>query len=179
MHPQYETEIAFPTGEIICTDWLDRFSDILKPFESYTDINTDAGTIQKIADFAKGNISHTYVGNSSPHVFWSESESTLTVENLEYDDDNNNEPTPQIPGAVEIDHITTDLWWATIIDKAIITPLYDAYYEGDEWYGDYRFKFARMKIKPGIYKMSYYSIGETDAHIYTKFEWLRECEGKL
>lgn len=168
--PLVEFEVEFPTGELIITDWVRDVDNVLDQFESNADINQDSGIIQQILSFAKGNICHTFVGNTCPSVYLSSD--TLTVETADYNEELD-DYTPSIEGAKEIDSICTDLWWATIIDKQTLLDLYNkkTVNTGNKSFDD----TCDTKIKPGVYKCTYYGRSHA-AHeqVYTKMEWIRD-----
>lgn len=185
-----EFEIEIPTGEIICTDWI-RGSE--ETFEYYDNeegsINAESGIKGQILAFAAHNVHHVFVGNTMPNVY--RKDNILTVENADDNDevcrcgqencDCPYQTYPSIEGAHKVASICTDLWWATIVDKevarvALVESLGEEEAEKvlDKVLSEAG--YATEKIKPGVYKCTYYGRGDDSvyAHVYSKLEWSRE-----
>lgn len=107
--------VTFPTGHLLIADWfrIDEFTKLTREYDGPS-INSEAGIEAKVRDCAKRlNFASVFVGNTCPSVFTNDSQIVIGHED---------EDTPSVafktPG-----HVTTDLWWATIIDKQTLIDL--------------------------------------------------------
>lgn len=180
-----EFEIEIPTGEIICTDWIRDSEDTFEYYDGKEGtINAQSGIKGTVLAFAAHNVHHVFVGNTMPKIY--RKGDTLTVENADDNDENcrcgqescdcDYQVYPSIDGAHEIGSICTDLWWATIVDKEIGKVALEKELgekEADRVLADA--EYATEKIKPGIYKCTYFGRGNQDeyVHVYSKLEWDR------
>jgi hypothetical protein len=109
--PLAECVVECETGELLIADWfrIDAFTESVAATEDPTiDINSSSGCIKRTEEYvAKHRFVSVFVGNSSPCVF--EVDGTLVIGRTS-DDDRFGLPSPS-------GRITTDLWWATIIDR--------------------------------------------------------------
>lgn len=125
-------EIPVPSGELIAADWLrledELFTKIVDSGERF-DINTSFGCAEQTRHYAeKFGFVSVFVGNSSPALvrkgsmivagkidepgYWDE-EDPARERRLEL----------AAKGWSEKNRITTDLWWATLIDRQVLEGL--------------------------------------------------------
>lgn len=168
-----EFEIEIPTGEIICTDWIRDSKDAFN-LNEWISVNSNLGKKKTIEAHAEAhNMHHVFVGNTCPQVYLS-GDSTITVESPEYNE-HDDEEIPSIVGAKNIDSICTDLWWATIIDKSIaLNILTEELGEDKAKSVLYEYPIAESKVKPGVYKCTYFGYEDGESWVYSKLVWDRE-----
>lgn len=111
------TVVNFPSGHLLVADWfrIDAFTDLVEN-NNIPSINSEAGIEARVRDCAERlGFIHVFVGNSCPGVFVKDSQLVIGHDYGEV----------TLPvGYEEKAHVTTDLWWATLIDKeTMITQL--------------------------------------------------------
>lgn len=74
---EVDFEVNFPTGEIICTDWIRNDGEVFE-LDEWISVNSDLGvknTIQLQA--TQNNMHHVLVGNTMPNVYLDGDEITV------------------------------------------------------------------------------------------------------
>jgi len=172
---KFSLEVDFPTGEVVFSDWPDRFSELtsagILDGADGESINFLKGQRQRSDVFARQHIFHQSVGNSSPTWFYNKETAQIRIGEI-YDDGNEVEPEE---GFEKAGWFCTDLWWVTMLDKKyydimiskLCTERNKNYYEK---------KLETAKIKPGKYRFTCYSRSDEDNDVYTTAEWIGEAD---
>ena len=132
----------------------------------YGDINITNGIKETILNFAEKNISHVFVGNTCPSLYWKDNkmaiENTWTNEGRycicghdRGDDYWKNSPcecgfieVKSIEDSKNISNICTDLWWVTIMDKKIYKEiLYKSLEDNVDFYTEEEIQEKREEIE--------------------------------
>lgn len=170
----YSVDIKFPSGKIICGDWLPHASKALEDFESTCSINSKLGKYKTTTTYAKADFLHMFVGNTSPRIFYKDD--MLLVGKYAYDD-NENEIIPLKSGK-EIGYICTDLWWVSIVDAEIYKSLLITKFGQIDGLSKYKeIKIIETNIKPGIYRCTYLGnnkFRKNTPNIFIKMQWLKD-----
>ena len=185
----YSFEIAFPTGEIICSDRLPYSAEMFEKLDETTlPLHSNLGIKERTLAYAHQNICHVFVGNTSPDVF--KKEDVLVIGHATNNEDGpcscgietcecDYMEYPPIEKAIKIAKIWTDLWWASLVDQATYQSLLIDYY-GQAQAKTYlkQMDGLKIKIKPGIYRCTYFQTKEMDKFppIHATLTWIREYE---
>lgn len=110
--PLAECEVEFKTGELLIADWfrIEAFTNAVTATEDPTvDINSIQGCVKRTEEYlSKHGFVSVFVGNSCPRVM--NEQGALVFGHIDEDSDSVSTPSP-------VGSVTTDLWWATIIDR--------------------------------------------------------------
>ena len=156
--------IKVPTGQLMISDWYEEGKEVIGHLDDYDrDIQSRLGKVKRTMDYAKENIAHFYVGNSSPTVF--QKDSGLLFGSMGYDGGS---------GARETGFVCTDLWWVTVCDYTVYEKI--AIEKHGEEKGKQLAELAKenadvnIQVEPGTYKLTYY-IQPSDVDVlYGKLE---------
>lgn len=110
--PLAECEVEFKTGELLIADWIriEAFTKAVTATEDpAVDICSIEGCVKRTEEYlSKHGFVSVFVGNSSPRVM--DEQGALVFGHIDEDVDSASRPSP-------VGSVTTDLWWATIIDR--------------------------------------------------------------
>lgn len=121
----YTIDIDFPTGEVVCADWPDRFSEIPNFRKHNFDVNRISGKRKCSEYYAQHNMLHMFVGNTCPSVCFSYDTNRFMIGcDVTCDEDSGDDiENPLFTGFTAIGGICTDLWWTSLIDKVFYDKL--------------------------------------------------------
>lgn len=163
-YSKVEFEIKVPTGELICTDWVHGVEAIFDEHDN-NNINTSFGMLQRMRAYEGDGILHVFVGNTCPS--FSRKGETLFIRDCDTEDEE------------DLGSICTDLWWATIADRAIfkkkLLKHFDEAKAEDILEGA---EYATKSVKPGVYKCTYFGRGDDseENYIFCELKWDREIK---
>lgn len=165
-----EFEVEMPTGNLVFFDWLHVMTPMSDNMEKGPSINYDLGIKVQIENYAKRNIFHTFVGNTSPNIY--KKGDTLTVGGYLHEED-------EWPETYDADqeylgYVCTDLWWATLVDEAVLIENLKPYHTAKEVREALSSEY-KAKIRPGVYKCTYLGYGDY-VDTYATLEWVREID---
>lgn len=111
-------EIPVPTGELLMGDWF-RIKAFTQAVEKpdLPSLNSEAGCIETMRHYAGLGLLSVFVGNTMPRVI--QRDEQLLVAQIDWDDDKGD---AQVAGEVR-GAICTDLWWASAIDRQVLTNI--------------------------------------------------------
>jgi len=178
----FSVEIAVPSGRLVLVDWPVHGKETL----SYLDkdevgntesINCTKGTFNRSNKYAKENIMHFFVGNTSPSVYLKDN--VVYIGSNGYDDED--DEILFMEDAEDVGSVCTDLWWVTAFDyevyKKLVICKVGEKNKLEETYDKDNYGSVQVNIKPGIYKCThYYDTLDTESsepQLYSKMEWIR------
>lgn len=111
-----ELKINFPTGELLMADWI-RIPEFTKTVSTKDfSINNSAGCVKSTKQhLEKFNVITVHLGNCSPTIMFDKESNSFIFGRLEEDDESLKDKKSKYKN---VGYICTDLWNATIIDKA-------------------------------------------------------------
>lgn len=174
---KYTVEIDFPTGEVIYGDWPDRFSEMANAGfinDKDFDINYLHGQREKCDFMATQQIFHHSVGNSSPRLYYSETEAKIQIGSA-YDHEEDDYVVPK--GFEEKGYFCTDLWWTTMIDAKYYNSMLERL-PGQRSKKYYSKDVHTITIKPGRYRFTCNARVNDDAEeAFSTAEWIGPASG--
>lgn len=167
----FSVEIDFPTGIIVFDDWPDRFGEALEDGlipGNYKDVNYLKGQREQTEEYAKCNIFHQSVGNSSPSWYANETRNVISIGgNGTF-------------GFEEMGSFCTDLWWVTMVDKSLYDKII-AKLPNERSKQFYSNELKTATIKPGRWRFTTVpriveNINDYEGNLlYSVAVWIDEC----
>jgi hypothetical protein len=183
----FALDFYFPTGEVYFGDWFDVFSaaedaGLLK--DSSESVSSTKGIVANSRNYASHQIAHFFVGNSSPGLNINRQTHDIMIGRLtEYDEQTDEDVAlPQFASYERVGGFSTELWWATMMDKEHFEKLRVAVQEKGQAIQDFRGEPKMAKIKPGTYRfkphygMDPMNLGTHDNPVYITAEYLGETD---
>lgn len=108
--------IPVPSGELLINDWfrIPAFTEAVKPVK-YTSVNELSGRWATSAHYGQLGFASVYVGDGMPSVM--RQGDALMIGAVDFDIDAQDEP------AGALGRVCTDLHWATLIDREVLTAI--------------------------------------------------------
>lgn len=152
---EYSVDIDFPTGELLLSDWFQFGSEILdlESLDSGLSINNKLGIKERTENYAKLNLLHMLVGNTSPYVYYKNNEVFIGINGI----DNNDNDILLCENGKLLTRIITDLWWVSIVDVKIYKELMIKKLGEEEAFKKFKeLDICKYKIPKGKYRCTYY-----------------------
>lgn len=151
----HHATVTFPTGEVLVHDWF-RFQEFAQKMATLDsedpDINTIQGCVNRTLAYAAANVVSVSVGNSSPDVY-RVGDAVCIGRASDLDE-------TRIPAnaANQVGHVTTDLWWVTMVDRETLLNILEtgrtraaAEQALEEWLAGDGYSTTRLRLEPGIH----------------------------
>jgi hypothetical protein len=106
--------IPCPTGELLCTDWLDidAFNKAVKRDLRLPSLDLRYGVMDATRHYAKNGFASVSVGNTSPDLIQRGDQLVIASTDLEAPANKD-----------KVGAFCTDRWWATLIDRQVLTEI--------------------------------------------------------
>lgn len=168
---EFSVEIDFPTGVVVFADWPDHFEDLQDAgilVSNNESVNYLKGQRQSTENYARKQILHHFVGNTSPSWYFNAQTNAIQIGASGYNEDTDEDTID--PGFEYTGRFCTDLWWVTMVDEqyynAMLAHAGVEHIEND--------KNERASIPPGRYRLTCY--GRTDdGRMNVRGERIGEC----
>lgn len=117
--------IQAPSGELLTADWfrIPQFNSQVRPEDRpIVSVNTLSGQHHETNRCAtRFCFAHVFVSNTSPSIY--ETDGKFLIGREIYDCEDNEKQAFGSPEGTIVAKVCTDMWWATIIDRAVLTEL--------------------------------------------------------
>lgn len=160
-------EIEVPSGQLMFSDWPKHGIDLFRHLDDLkVSINSDKGVAHRIHGYAKENLAHFFVGNSSPSIF--QDANCLYIGNEGYDEQD--KEIPFAPSGVDKGRVITDLWWTTVVDRdtylAHATAKFGKEKAEKMTIEAIQHADVSVQVEPGIYELRYFTAPGEPAQLY-------------
>lgn len=149
-------DFYFPSGKIHFADWLDLLGaakkvNLIK--EVKESINYAIGIVKTSQEYAKHQVAHFFVGNSSPGLYVDPQTNDLMIGRVDrYDEDADEYVNIEgLSNYKKLGHFCTDLWWVTLLDDVHYQALLKRVLEKG---GKVKEEGLSAQIKPGTYRFT-------------------------